>query len=689
MNSPVKRWPMAALLLVAAVFLSLFWVGTRMGRPRAMVGAPLADDVGNATLLPETVADFAWFSTLGFPDLKDRPFGRFPVPAPFNSAPYYFPGFRLDESADGGVAVLGLDLRDYILHPPAPNQPPRSWPFTPDSLKNFADACLQQGRVPPAPSTPAQVLWRATTSVSARADIFILAWACGRQGLAGEAQQLYVLAKYFQPPEKSPDARDADLRVALEKDLGEYFTRSVLGQFRDPAMSRPQLLARMREVLQKYPRSPLSALAQDTAATLARMIAEDQAHVALTPAQLAQLPEDERAREYLYQLRDQRLAGANSFAGGTVNDALFADFPGRADDPLSQLEALHYAALPGLAAALKDDSFTRITRANAEPAQALYRVRDVAAALLARIAGRPVDPEWLAQAQKVGEKQFLIQRLAAGNATTGPDEDALYAAQRLEQRYPDAAGPPLLAATRAAAAAHNPAFRVWLGLLANVGDPPALTYLDEQLRNGEDTRTRVAAATELFKRGQPDALPAMLREWAAVAGRPREPLEGIDYAGLLPNDTTLGQLGDFTRQQRLHNDLRAVIGFLVQTDAPEALDALTRNLRQRPPLTRYDVIYALNFFARPRAGAKPLSLSSLAAIAAATAAELDDADPIPNFGQRLDSTGLIIRNPNVNDILAQRLAELWPEKYSFDLAAPPAARAAQIAQIRAKLGPAP
>jgi hypothetical protein len=386
------------------------------------------------------------------------------------------------------------------------------------------------------------------------------------------------------------------------------------------------------------------------------MIAEDQAHVALTPADLARAPIEEQVRELIYQLRDQN--GHQTIFPGRCD--IFAVWPGPTNSPAHQLVQLGYPAVPQLIAVLDSNTLTRSLgpiRFTQDP-DFVLTVGDCAEAILQRITGksffgsrsggdylsntymsaagegpaaRKTAEAWWADFQKKGEKQGLV------DAVSGGGHDAPAQAELLTQRYPDVATAALVSGAKAAT---NGSVRSGLvEQIGKLGEPSGLDFLRSELTHGPMLESRVAAAFALRAQGDATAVPATIKEWEH---KPEE----IDN-----NDYVWDQ----------------VVEFLAGCDSVQAIAALTADIARRNPRTKFEVVVALGETDRWSWRHKPETASprTLEAIEQALVALLEDTTECFNTSFSRDDKGL--SDPRICDLAAWFLSDRWPDRYSFDV----------------------
>jgi hypothetical protein len=603
-------------------------------------------------LTPETQTNFQWFSGLGFPDVKGCPFVRVTTGRwsqgvegpPQNS---FLRGFLLGTNGSAfNVVTTDLHGETFTNTPPGTPEHQRVG-FEILSLQEEATARLNALRNPPADDGFGRGF---ALQLSERAQVFVLAWDCWRQGLDALAQDLYAEGKKMPAMGNTPD-QSSTFQEALEKDIGHAAMWRAVLAFEDTSISRPELLARFEAVVKNYPHSEHHERAQKTADLLRQMIAEDQEHAKTAPKDLNALPVQEQIRELIFQLRDQN--GHQWGQPGWCD--IFQTQTESTNTPAHQLVALGYAAVPQLITAIKSPTLTRSVGywRNFTFSHTVLTVGDSAVAILNRISGRSFfSPRstfsymsmdgagvqaqdeaqaWWDEFQKKGEKQMLLDAVSIGG------EDAAAQGKLLSERYPEAAAAALI---RGASAAKNAWTRTTL--VEEIGElPDASTaeFLQDEMLNGPQIQARVAAAYQLRQRGKREAVSAMIQEWEKL------PLEKGE---------------DFVDRYKIHD-------FLASCDSVPAIEALDHNLRQRPVDTKLEVVEAVGDTNQPFWGhaSEHQSSATIAAVEKLLAAELEDTDERTGMSGGLN--GMSFSDPRVCDIAACLLAERWPDRYAMKL----------------------
>jgi len=639
----------------------------------------LAGEVAYASALtPADRKAIAWFDSLGFPDLAGKKCVRVATgkamrigDAPWQNS--YRVAFLLEEHGES-FTVFAFDLSTKIYtKTPAETAEAYRVGYEVLDLKQFATAQLASLR---GSDDADNYFQQYSERISHRPEVFVLARACAANGHDGVAHELIAEAAKLSVHWGPDEARQAKgLVEKLSADVAHSRMWQAVEAFGDASIGREELLLRFQFIVEHFPRSEYSDRARRTTELLAQMIEEDRVHARENRKPLEEMTIDERVAELIFQLRDQN--GQPSYHG-TCD--IFNVYPDERS-PAHDLVDIGFDAVPQLIEAVDDRRFTRSVdgRDYFFFSHHALRVGDCAARILARIAGRKFDvggyahaarvengresakkrqiKAWWADVQRKGEKQVLIEGVAAA------DRNALSQANRLLDKYPDDALEPIVRAARAAA---EPGIRRWLveALGQITGDGP-VPFLLEELEKGPHLSSRVAAADCLHQRQRPEAVPAMIAEWQRItkAARarpaPRGPVRGM----LLPREDGKVEL----------------IGFLAYCDDASAIRALTDNFSCHPIDLRMNAVEAIGGYGH--LGAEFIVGHLLDPELHGSADRRELADAVETFlvaaledtGQQLGMSGSWggepFRDPRICDIAGHVLSQGLPEKYTFDLEA--------------------
>jgi len=613
-------------------------------------------------LLLPTPSDqaFRWFSALGFPDVKGRPFVRVATghwvqygdAGPTNQ---YIDGFLLHQS-NGAFTVLTKDL--FIR--PFTNTAPGTAAHEEVGYETL-DLAKESGALLKTLRNSSEDNWRRFGQrLPERAEAFVLSWGCARNGHSANAQRLFEQASVMcesvpvgrnwwqrireriETALRRP-AKKLQIQDQMERDLGHAMMWRAVEAFGDPSVSRRQLLNQFTAIISNYPGSEHIPRARDTAAILDRMIKEDEARPIVTAPRLELAPIHQQVAGLIFRLRDQN--GQQFSQPGWCD--IFQDFRGTTNTPAHELVHIGHPAVPQLIAAIDDQTLTRSVgyHRNFYFSHTVLTVGDCAIAILQRITGksfygpkttssypsndggtspaRNAAEAWWAEFQAKGERQALIDAVASGS------DDAPAQAALLIKGYSTDA--PSAIARGARASAQEWTRTRLVELAAGLADEELTNFLGSEMLQAPGLETRVAAAHALRKRGVGESVTAMLREWDQLKDSPSH---------------------DGNGQQTL-------IAFLAGTDAPEAIRALGRALGNQKVDTRLEVVESLGRWN------EELSVATLAAVEEELVKALEDTEERTgmsgSWGEKKFS------DPRVCDFAGYFLVKRWPDRYVFDL----------------------
>jgi hypothetical protein len=619
----------------------------------------------------ERRAAFAWMTGLGYPDTKDLKFVlvatgdwvQYGNKDPENRFQY---GFLMEEKG-ASFKILSLNLEAQTFEKTPANMPAyKKVDFEVlelgkealTLLKNLQDEAkkemkpgLRMGNIF-GPS-----LWE-------RTEVFLLAWACSQRGLDDAAAKLYNHARspkynrYGEDQEKP--VKTLQEKVADDLAYIEMW-RAVLA-FGNPQVPRRELNERFERIVKNFPKSQYHARARETAVLLKQMIQEDEEHAARRKKgkPFDQLTKKEQIAELIFQLRDQ--PGHQFMQPGWCD--IFMTFAGGKDTPAHRLVDIGYDAVPQLVEVLDDKRFSRAVgfHRNFYFSHEVLRVGECAQTILERIAGVSFDKPrfakdsndlkgkdlvraevkvWYAEIQKKGEKAFLME------ATERGDDFSSEMAERLVKKFRSAALPVLMKGAKATKVGHVRATLV--GLIASYKGEPSLQFLLAEAKDGPLGQPRLTAAEELHKLGRPEGLAAMMAWWrdGVVDARKRGKERDEDPAGWASY----------------------IADFLANCGEVEAINALAKDLRNRPIALRLEVISVLGGSGTFRSDKTPAKEPAkvAAAVEALLVAALDDTEEY--VGMSGSWNGKEYADPRICDMAGHVLNQLDAKKYSFDLAA--------------------
>lgn len=611
-----------------------------------------ADNVSD-TLSIEAKTNFTWFSSLGFPDVKECSFGniatglwrRWDNQPPTNT---YHKAFIISDTTTN-FTTLSLDLfeRTLIKTTNVTPEHQRVW-FDRLNLKNEAEALLE--------AYAGDVIEKVTfpeldERISKQAKMFVFAWGCWRNGLNSEAERLYQLSKTLRYGSEEID--EEKFHEFLQGGIGNSMMWRAVVDVGDTSLTRRQLLGRFQTVVTNYPHYGGHEGAKLLVEMLQQMIVEDETHARSAPTNLSLLPVEERVRELIFQLRDQH--GEQNGQPGICD--IFSNLEKNTNTPAHQLAAIGYAAVPQLIAALEDGMLTRSVGywRDFTFSHTVLTVGDCANDILGRITGKffysptyssgymskdnkaaeahKLADEWWAEFQKKGEKQMLIDGVSSGVGS------AHVQAEMLGKRFPEALVPALIQGARVSTVPWTT--RHFISLLATNDSVEAKEFLKNALHDGS-ALCRATAALTLVHKDRAGTIAAMIQEWERYTNS----IPPFDFESSLP-----------------------IAHFLAAMDSREIIAALKHNLHLRPISMKNAVInevagctwndhFCLINHIRERAP------SESALVEEFLISFLQDKDPLQTRpGDYYWKTRPGMR---ICDEAGYYLNRLWPNRYSFN-----------------------
>jgi hypothetical protein len=329
-------------------------------------------------------ADFEWFNTLGFPDVKGRPWVNVATGHPFQTGGqppqnHYVKGFLLGTNR-GTFTVLTVNLSVQTMSNTPPGVPEHHRVgFEVLDLKRDVAARLEKLRRPREKSDALRFFEQ--TLLTEQAELFGLGWACWRNGLAAEARSLYQEAVLLPGKQsqysKAATVREqaaqlvgrlrqqvqrlvsrtsvnerAAFRETIEKNVANVLAWQATAAFADPSITRVELLRKFQSISTNYPHSEHHDLAVYTANILTRMLSEDATGSERDSKVLSQANRGQQVAQLIYKLRDHY--GYDYEAWDIAQDR-----NGNTNSPAHQLVRLGYVAVPQLIEALDSDALTR------------------------------------------------------------------------------------------------------------------------------------------------------------------------------------------------------------------------------------------------------------------------------------------------------------------------------------------
>lgn len=479
---------------------------------------------------------YDWFATLGFPEVKGAKWAEvwygywFQTGGDSKPQTQTMHGFIVQDDTKN-FTVLALDLTVHKLTRSANDTPAHERvayeerPFLPmitDRLKALQNPSKDGFR-------------RFGAHLGHKTETFALSYFCWRRGETDLAAQLYAEAEKLTAWHSPKPAKA--MREAIEIELGHAAMWDAVLRMGGGSLStnswggsgklepREQVLEAFRRIVKLFPRCEHIERAKATIAMLERMVAEDAQHPPLTQAQIDAKPLEKRIAELIWLLRDQN--------GQQMSQPGWCDVLGYGSEGKSaghQLLKIGYPAAPELIEALTDDRFSRSVGFHRDFhfSHTILTIGDCAQQILSRMTGQdfyaPASTSgymsnedkmlavqkaaraWLADYQKKGLKQMLVDSLSEGKTSPRALVEQLKAAD------PKAVEPAILAGT---AKASTPwLVRQFIDELDTLDSPPSIAAIVTLMKEHGNLEVRLDAAARLLNRDHPDVLSVLLREWS-------------------------------------------------------------------------------------------------------------------------------------------------------------------------------
>lgn len=324
--------------------------------------------IAPAQLPDEALQCFKWFSTLGYPDVKEARWAEIWTGSWSSSGGKDTPKARTTEGfvtkeTPAEFSAVKLDLIPATLSKSKPDAPAHeSVRFEERPFLTMIAQQLEALRHPP------ENVFKRMESTPGQREVFILSYICWQRGQLDLAAQLYGELQKQPFRDYRITGRNVTMQERLEILLGynamwDAVLRCGGGRLgwnnwagSGKLETRTALIEAFRRIVRLFPRSFEAREAGQYAATLERMVNEDQKHPALTQEQIDQLPLEKRIAELVGMLRDQN-GHQTSLPGGC--DVFFTNTKPEWKSPAHQLLDIGYDAVPALIEALTDERFSR------------------------------------------------------------------------------------------------------------------------------------------------------------------------------------------------------------------------------------------------------------------------------------------------------------------------------------------
>lgn len=622
---PVRRWYQFSLrTLLIVMFLASLPPAAHVGYKQYLVAKRLA----------EMEASFVWLESLGYPQMPNRQPIRVTTTITYNEN-----GAQKTQKDVTLGFLLREDAKSFAALTPALDEitwkrkDREDWPdsdaeFERLDLPRLARMALEQNDADKADSFS-----RFGRQLSARGELFVLAWACARQGHSAWAIKLYDVAE----ADKSGDESDKSFRDRLEEDFAYAETWEATVDC-GTEIPRPELLRRFRWLQKHFPKSEYAKEVAAKVAKLQAMVVEDEKHAGERKKGLPfqQLSQEEQIAELIFQLRDQNGQQFSQPGWCSVFHTSGLDEA----SPAHKVVTYGYDAVPQLISALSDRRLTRSVGFHRDFyfSHDVLTVGDAAEQILERITGRSFDTsreeseevriaalqkavqEWHAELVAKGERHCLREAVKRG------DQTSVDLAPRLLEKFPDDGCWAILAALP-----HTRDDYSWHRLvecLGQVHSDLTVPFLIEQSQRDAVSR-RLTAARALTELGRTEGRDAMLLLWQTC--QPTSSLEGVGP-------------------------------FLVEFGSPEAVDAVTQRFSEMPIDERLETVGKVLRPELEATGADPLLRKALVQLLLTA---LKDAEVRTGMsGSRGDKS---YQDPRVCDMAGYYLNCLDAARFRFEL----------------------
>lgn len=678
---------------------------------------------------------FRWFDKLGFHDVK----GCKLVRVERGEGYYHVPGFAASPCREGFLVnddneqftILTLDLFLLTLHKPDENTPIyRQFSYKELDLREFAQRYPSADTVDKGGDTFSSRY----PLLENRAQAFVLAWACYRNGhkklateLCGEAltSETFRTIPYGSTPmggswdHAAREKAKGDLTGLLQKDIGHALTWRAVVAFDDLSVSRPELLKKFETIVKHCRKSRTRRLAKETVNILQQMIREDAAHSKKPHVPFEQMSSEDRIADLIFHLRNQ-----NGKQYGYPGVLYVLDDPRTDDNPAEQLLEIGYDAVPQLIEALEDYRLTRSVSCHRPYyfSHHVYRVNDCALEIIELIARRSfygrsyvehlskdggvrndsrdwgsdtnVSSEqktavirkeiefWWRQLQSKGEKQLLIDAAGkGGRLVTGQ-------AALLVEKYPAAAAEPLIEGARHCEEDYIRSR--FIQLLGKLDVKKTESFFYEQIKEKYFPRSRIEAVRILYDLGKLDVLATILKAWEQLL------IEREDPPAPPPGDERTGAanpaymeymagLSDGTMYSYIEDGLRNIAQFLVDSEVTEAIAVLGKDMQQLSIYQREEIIEHIGdkigqikkrLDKEELLYQEDLGHTALPALERLLVSSLHDTEV--REGLSAYQYGKDYKDPRICDIAALTLWCHFADKYEFDIESPQSIRDKQI-----------
>ena len=593
-------------------------------------------------ILPDRQALFAWFDTLNPAENLTKPFVRFETWQGSDGSARHHErigyGILLESKGDTfKVLTTDLAVRSLSGSDPVDGREAHT-SYTPLDLRTITKSlALTRPERALDPNHPTDLEALAQQPVA----VLLLARMCRATGADDLSRAAFARFKedlgQFDPPGR-PNLRE--LKSLIADDL----MRSIVWDCCKGTASWMELRDRDAVVATYFPPGESSNLAKSYLPQLDLEGQEEQIHNRNFASSIEQLPLNQKVRELIYELRDQR--GTQGMHPGYCD--VFAD-PRWERSPANQLVEIGFPAVPLLMQELDDQRLSRCSAWDIlrRLPDVELRMKDVAVQVLGAIKACNshnwyATPDslgsWWKKIQTVGYRQVLIDDIEAGG------NDATDKAVALAKQFPDSAFDALSNALRSNRFTRNAPV---IDCFADLSDQRVVPFLRELMRDDKNISNRIAATLALGQTNDDEAATALMHEWTSMRQLPPS-------------------------SQPLADDRTHLENELLLSGRPQAVELVDKDIRHsltEEKLTVLEVFLPDNYLRWPRwrihlkrptdpnvAVAYDRAVETLLAHMLSDNESLYEPRPVQGVPYGL----------RVGDWAAAALAAKWPNRYKFD-----------------------
>ncbi|HUS34654.1 MAG TPA: hypothetical protein VM680_04805, partial [Verrucomicrobiae bacterium] len=198
----------------------------------------------------EAMKEFAWFDSLGFPDVAHKTFGKIPTGQYRDYKgewqTRFVEAFILSTNGQRfSILTLNLEKLEWTNNPTGTTLDPRLG-FEQLSVRREAEAMVKEFDA--VTSNPEN--WRSEFGFGRPRYVtgFILSWACWREGLKDDALKIFVASK-VAAERRMRQRKEMSFHNQIEQDIGQALMWRTILKFEDMSVPRSDLLNGLRTVV--------------------------------------------------------------------------------------------------------------------------------------------------------------------------------------------------------------------------------------------------------------------------------------------------------------------------------------------------------------------------------------------------------------------------------------------------------